>query len=367
MSYGPLENRDLAAAARLLNSAFGVEQADSERWLHALDNPRAIRVDDEVVATFAEYRTEMSFGAWVPVSCVAGVAVALEARGRGHGRALMEGHLREIRAEGVPLASLYASTQVLYRSVGYEQAGEALQRSIKASRIPAGPRDLEIYEVPLHSDLRPFYEPFALRHPGMLRRNPELWARALGQRLPEPRRLYMLGDEGYICVCGAKEEALVSDLVTLSPRALRRAWTLLGDMRSMVSTVGWASHPQDPALLLFGEQSSRVTRSERWFLRIVHVEQALLLRRYAADGELHLHLSDPLFSENEGPWLLRVLDGEPSLERGGRGDLRLPIRSLAPLYSGLMSAEQLLAAGLAEGRPTPPLFSGPTPWMPDSF
>jgi predicted acetyltransferase len=50
----------------------------------------------------------------------------------------------------------------------------------------------------------------------------------------------------------------------------------------------------------------------------------------------------------------------------------LDIRGLAPLYSGLFSAQQLASLGYLEGSEevlaiATPLFAGPCPWMPDFF
>jgi predicted acetyltransferase len=57
---------------------------------------------------------------------------------------------------------------------------------------------------------------------------------------------------------------------------------------------------------------------------------------------------------------------------GGRGELRLDVRGLAPLFSGLVAPADLAVAGLVEGPAAAldvaqRLFAGPEPWMPDFF
>ncbi len=71
-----------------------------------------------------------------------------------------------------------------------------------------------------------------------------------------------------------------------------------------------------------------------------------------------------------------VVVGHDSLamvvRKGGRGALRMNITGLAPLFSGHMSAAELLLAGLLDGSERELsragiIFSGPKPWMTDNF
>ncbi|MCT7967549.1 sterol carrier protein domain-containing protein [Laspinema sp. D1] len=77
-------------------------------------------------------------------------------------------------------------------------------------------------------------------------------------------------------------------------------------------------------------------------------------------------------SENNGKFILTVSNGRGEVTPGGRGDLHLDIRGLAPLYTGLFTPHQLYLNGHLQGTPTAlsvatQLFSGPHPWMADMF
>ena len=88
-------------------------------------------------------------------------------------------------------------------------------------------------------------------------------------------------------------------------------------------------------------------------LRLVNVEKALEDRGYpqGVSGRLDLEIFDPLLSENGGRWIVEVAKGRAVVQPGGEGHLQLSIDSLAPLYSGFLSAEQLSSAGRVVGAP----------------
>jgi predicted acetyltransferase len=70
--------------------------------------------------------------------------------------------------------------------------------------------------------------------------------------------------------------------------------------------------------------------------------------------------------------VLEVAKGRASVRRGGRGDVRLDVASLAPLYTGYLSAEALASVGRVSGAPdrlalASAVFAGPAPWMADGF
>ena len=88
-------------------------------------------------------------------------------------------------------------------------------------------------------------------------------------------------------------------------------------------------------------------------LRLVNVKKALEDRGYpqGVSGRLELEIFDPLLSENAGRWIVEVAEGRAVAKPGGEGHLQLSIDSLAPLYSGFLSAKQLSAAGRMAGTP----------------
>lgn len=76
--------------------------------------------------------------------------------------------------------------------------------------------------------------------------------------------------------------------------------------------------------------------------------------------------------ENNGKFVLNVSGGRSEVTLGGRGDLQLDIRGLAPLYTGLFTPYQLQLAGQISGTHealavAAQVFTGSEPWMSDHF
>ena len=81
---------------------------------------------------------------------------------------------------------------------------------------------------------------------------------------------------------------------------------------------------------------------------------------------------DDLLPENNGKYVLGVSGGRGQVTKGGRGDLRLNVRGLAPLYTGLFTPYQLQLTGQLEATDNAIavaalMFAGSEPWMPDFF
>lgn len=67
-----------------------------------------------------------------------------------------------------------------------------------------------------------------------------------------------------------------------------------------------------------------------------------------------------------------MADGRGTVEKGGSGTLKLDARALAALYTGYLTAQELVAAGMLQAPPEALaaaglVFAGPRPWLPDMF
>jgi len=351
--------------------------------LLGLENYRVIRCGGKVIAGLGIYPMGQWFGGQsVPTGGIAAVGVAPEHRGTGVAAELMRRTVQELRAKGIPLSTLYASTSRLYRKVGYEQAGNACHFSLPTlsltpcDRLPIRPLDLDD-----HGPFQNLYRQRAQVTNGNLDRNTAIWKRVL-QPPEEIIHAYGIGPDtqpaGYV-VFNQKPAAKgynlqVRDLVILTPAAGRALWTFFADHRSLASEITWKGPAIEPLLALLSEQTYQVTHLERWLIRIVDVPKALALRGYPAglETELHLAVQDDLLPENNGRFILVVSQGQGKVTPGGRGDLKLQVRGLAPLYSGLFTPHQLQAIGQLEATSTAlsaaaQIFAGPEPWMPDHF
>jgi predicted acetyltransferase len=76
--------------------------------------------------------------------------------------------------------------------------------------------------------------------------------------------------------------------------------------------------------------------------------------------------------ENNGQFVLTVSGGRGEVTRGGKGELQLDVRALAPLYTGLFTPYQLQLTGQIVATDdaltvATQLFTGSEPWMPDKF
>ncbi len=374
MRHSPLDPADWPALAGVLATCFAIpaERWDSFRARVGDANFRVVHVDGAIAGGLGVYRMGQFFGGRsVPLGGLAGVGVAAEHRGKGVAAALVGRTLAALRADGVPLAGLYASTQRLYRSVGFEQAGSRAAWKVGLRAIDVVDRALPVTRTDDEAALRALYRP---AH-GNLDRCEAMWDRILR---PQGERVscFRVGDEGYAVLgtegSGLHYDVLVRDWQAHTPAAARRLWTLLADHSSLGESARWFGPAVDPMVAHLSEQAASITAGQRWMIRVLDVPPALEARGYAADGELHLEVHDPLLDENAGRWVLQVADGRARVERGGRGSLRADIRGLAPLYTGLFDPPTLARLGWITGDAAAlavatRLFAGPEPWMSEMY
>ncbi len=421
-TYGPATEADLAAVSRIMHFSF-TAPADpaANPWLGfvGLDALRVLRpgAPGEPVATLGRVPMGQHFGGRsVPMLGVAGVGTAMEARGRGAARLLMEGFIREAAAEGWPLAGLYASTQALYRQSGFEQGGHCFEIKIPVSELAAvcrgassphaqAGRELAVRQMAEWAkpgtrwippdDVRAVYARFAADYDGTLDRGPYCWSRVRQMREDQFEGFGVYGAgglEGYVYfmqvrnLATGKHDVQLSDVAWSTPRGAYRLAALLGDMATMGERVVMRqAGPIHPLLTLMPLQHYTVQRREYWMTRITHLPRAIEARGWnpAVRASVHLEVTDALVPGNAGPWTLSVAEGRGTLARragpaGGTGGaangatLRCDIRGLVPLYTGLYSARQAAAFGWVEGDAAAvdganAVFAGGQPWMGDFF
>ncbi len=98
------------------------------------------------------------------------------------------------------------------------------------------------------------------------------------------------------------------------------------------------------------------------------------MRGYPPDleAELHLQVADDLIPSNANPLILSISQGKAQTQPGGRADLQLSIRGLAPLFTGLLTPAQLQLLGYLTGSSealatATRIFAGSEPWILDRF
>jgi predicted acetyltransferase len=386
--YGEVRGEDdLPELARLVSHAFAGPLEGAAEWLRAagLQHVRVLREGGRPVASLLRIPMGQYFGGRsVPMMGVAGVAVAPEARGRGLARRIMRQGLLEMHAEGWPISCLYASTQSLYRQVGYEQAGHRFMIRVPLSQIDVRERSAPVLPLADKSaaEVEACYRDFATAQQGWLDRGVYCWARVREMR---GERYHGFGVEengklsGYLYLLQKRKEngrhdVLTSDLAFRTPQAGRRLLGFLADFATVGEDAVVFGGPHHPLLWLLGQQRFTVTLRDYWMTRLTDVVRALEGRGYptAVSARVQLEVSDELIAKNAGRWVLSVEKGRGTVEKGGSGEVHIEARTLAALWSGFATPEQLRLLGAIEGSNAAlsvlgAVFASGTPAMSDMF
>lgn len=372
---------DRKALAPILGHCFGFPPEDVPEWF-ARAGHENVRAYGDVGGLIVVPMGQYFGGRAVPMTGIAGVGIAPEARGSGVATRMMTDVVRELRASGCALSTLYPATVPLYRGVGYARAGARYEievapaaaatrdRALKIERIERGEEDL---------DVRAVYARFAARRPGFLERGPYVWSRIFRPRKGHPQGFKVMSDrgcEGYVVLAhkmgDGESEVNVADFVALSLPAASRLLDLLAGYGSIATTVRWHGAAPDLLTSVLPDRRHSVRLTDFWMLRICDVARALGSRGYAADGALDLDVRDDVVTENAGRYRLEVKDGRVSVDRGGQGALAIDVRGLAALYSGFHDARTLAELGELEAKDdalavADRLFCARAPAMSDFF
>ncbi len=386
-SYRPFTDADEQSFLQIPSQCFGGSLEYTENYLKRIgkENVFFLCQGEQVVGSVAIYHMGQWYGGRsVPMAGIAAVGVAPEYRGTGAAYTLMSQTLLELYASGTPISALYPATQVLYRKVGYEQGGIMCFFQIPAKDIILRDRNLPMQRV---ETLKPeifqtLYSQQASLNNGNLDRNQAIWERVIEP--PETGAIYgyLVGKpgkpQGYIIFSQAREsngfELRIRDWVLPNAEVARRVWTFLGDHRSLIDNIHWRGATINSRMLLLPEQSATIEKRDCWMLRIINLPVALSKRGYPPNVEtkLHLEVTDDLIAPNNGKFCLQISQGWGEVTEGGKAELKLDIRALAALYTGLFTPYQLQQAGYLEGSvaalaTAAQLFAGSEPWMSDFF
>jgi predicted acetyltransferase len=386
--YSILSNpKDTQQLQAILDQCFNSLPGSSETYFNRIDlaNFRIIHQAGQVAGGLATIHMGQWFGGQpVPMVGIAAVGVAPEYRGAGAALSLMQQTLKEFHANQVPISALYPATQRLYRQVGYEQGGTLCSWETPTESIQMRERSVSFERLlPVkHEVLHALYQQQASLTNGNLDRNQAIWQGVTQSDDKETVYAYLLGSadqpEGYIVFSQHQIEnssiLWVRDWALLTSTAVRSFWTFVADHRSQMKKVRWRGPAIDALTLSLPEQVATIRSAQRWMLRIVDVSRALEKRGYPQNiqAELHLDVYDHLLPENTSKFILSVANGYGEVTRGGKGELQIDIRGLAPLYTGLFTPHQLQLAGQltapeATLATASQLFVGTSPWMLDFF
>ncbi|MEB3217189.1 MAG: GNAT family N-acetyltransferase [Nostocales cyanobacterium 94392] len=377
---------DALRFGNILGQCFLSTPEQEQSWVNlmGIENLRIIRQNQEIVGGLATIpMTQWWGGESVAMTGIAGVSITPEHRGTGAALSLMQHAIKELYDNGVSISVLYPATQRLYRKLGYEQGGSFCGWEIPAETIQIREQPLSVKAVPTDSQI--FYELYtkqAKNINGYLNRGQPIWHRIMKPADQNIFYAYLIGSveepQGYIIFSQHSEndDAIlrVRDWVVLTNAAATTFWSFLNNHRAQIDKIRWRGSLTDHLTLLLPEQTAKIKYTQYWMLRIINIEKALSARGYLSgiENELHLEITDDLIVENNGKFILSVSKGCGNVVKGGKGELKLDIRGLAPLYTGLFTAQQLQLAGKLDGTQAAlssatKIFAGSSPWMADFF
>lgn len=386
--YGEITNpEEFQKLSGILAQCFIASPAEGSTYAKktGMECFRVLKIHGEVAGGLVL----LDFGQWwggecVPMTGIAAVGIAPEYRGSGAALAMMQNAIGEIHKNGVSISVLYPAVQRLYRQVGYELAGSATDWEVATDTIRVREQSLPLKRVTADSQiLRELYQKQARLNNGNLERNNFIWSE-ITQPSSHKQEFYayLIGatdnPEGYIIYnqnrTDYRDYLNIRDWAILTPAAAKSFWSFLANHRSQIDTIKWKSFPLDYLKLLLPEATAKLKSTKNWMLRIVDVSNALSQRGYLhrIEAELHLEITDNLIAANNGKFILSVANGRGEVTKGGTGELKLDINSLAILYSNLYSPQHLHLMGELEGTQTAILtaariFAGSQPWMADFF
>jgi predicted acetyltransferase len=327
-------------------------------------------------------------GRSVPASGVAGVAVAAEARGGGLGRTVLTRLLAAARDRGAVISTLFPTTAVPYRRLGWEEVGALVNTAVLAMVLdplpaPAGitTRAATVDDV---AAMRDIYAAVARAGTGMMDRSGPLYDRDPADVINGWNGTtvavgaggvvgYATWDRGGGYDASGRIE--VGDLMAVTADAAAALLGMLRRWASVAPTLVFRQGGADPLPLLtaLGVQG-RVERRQPWMLRLVDVARAVAARGWSPflKGTVDIALTDAECPWNAGEYRLVLDGGEGRWEPGGTGRVRFTPRALAAWYAGAAAPAVLRRAGLLDGPDDDDAFlavatAGPEPTLLDYF
>ncbi|WP_078281089.1 GNAT family N-acetyltransferase [Mycobacteroides franklinii] len=351
------------------------DEMEASRKFTELDRMIGFHNGRKWVATAGAYSRHVVLpgGAVVPVAAITAVTVSPTHRRRGLLTTMMRHQLADIRSRGEAIAMLYASEALIYGRFGYGVATEAAELSGQVrelafrSTVDLGDGTLEEVDAETFLASAPaVYDAAVSALPGQMSRTPEWWAIWTldnEERQKESGKIrFVLHYESDGTVsgfaiyrpkpgwgdAGPNAELHVQEVLGTNPRAYARTWRYLLDM-DLVRKIKYhgASVHEELRYLVANHPSLECTVSDAIQVRLVDIARALSQRRYAADVDVVLEVTDEFLPENSGRYRLRGgLDGARCEITTDDADIALSVRDLGSVYMGGVSLQALASAGL---------------------
>ncbi len=401
----PISEDELGVFAAVLQAAFNISNshavalANRVNGVAPLDRTRAAFVGGDLVGTLGSYPFTLTVpGGSLPMAGTAVVSVHPAFQGQGLMTQLMRSHLNDARTSGNPLAGLWASEGSIYGRYGYGPATGAhkLQMDSTSVRFRSDETGGPVRLVNEHQarDIFPrVYERLCVQRPGMLERTSKWWqwwmfVPAPIDDIPDSTRRFAVhesGDrpDGYVAYRltapepGSADGSVdIIELIATTPESHEALWRHVTQIDGHPN-VEYSRLPIDDELRwrITDPRSARLCPTDALWLRILDVERALSGRGYLTPGRLTMHISDPLYQENTGIYVLEVGTGGATCSRSDEGDaeMAMDVDVLGSIYLGGRDIGALVRAGRIRCNPeverkASRLFEWDrAPWCPDGF
>eukprot|EP00742_Colponemidia_sp_Colp-10_P001903 GILJ01002034.1.p1 GENE.GILJ01002034.1~~GILJ01002034.1.p1 ORF type:complete len:426 (-),score=55.41 GILJ01002034.1:72-1253(-) len=393
----------MESLAHILSISFGFPTHVMNPWMRSIGVSKHFRllmdgasqlVGSVAVVPMAHYFGKRS----VSTGAITAVSVAPHLRGKKIAKTAMLHAIEEMAKRDFALSTLYPTAPAVYRGIGYANAAARCSFSIALSSIPSavflpfpGVHVRPFVPAQDEGGVRNAYKRWAVHQNGPFVREEQaqeefctVWDRTF--LIPgEPLQRYVVVDESIQEIVGYTTYALrrkglanlwlqVTDQVICTPAAGNCLLNFYASNKSMASEVRFFGNLQHPFLSVLPEL--KVELGYLVHVRIISLKRALEQRGYPSSltAEVHLTVSDAIVPDNNGSFILRVSNGVGALEKGGRGDVILDVSALASLYTGYLSASQLLFDARLSNRGDEDcivlldtLFAGPAPTLTDFF
>ena len=346
-----------------------LEDVDYEVERVSLRRERTVAAfeDGRSVGFSASYEFELSIpGGSVPTAGVTWVGVVPTHRRTGILRRFMERLLADARAQGEPLAALFASEAPIYGRFGFGLATHNLTLDAESHRIvwrddPGASGTVSFVDEEDAYELFPaIYDRVRETRNGFLSRS-EHWWREHRLRDFEHRRqgashrynalLELDGEPAAYAVYRikgdwgdnyARGEVRIIEAFATSPTATRELWRFLFGVDLTTRVKSEMFDPGSPLFLLVVDpRALHISVRDGLWLRLVDVEEALRRRTYAGNEEVVLEVRDAGLPENAGRY--RVGSGVERTDDDA--DVAVDVTDLASAYLGAFSFSRLASAG----------------------
>jgi predicted acetyltransferase len=342
--------------------------AEAEEPLGMLDHARTLSVWDggAPVATAASFALQMAVpGTLAPVAGVTFVSVQPTHRRQGMLTALMTRQLDDLRAGGEAVAALWASEPAIYGRYGYGLASRSVKVSLSRGDalrpgVPAG-GVREAVPADVVPQLRAVWDRSFPDRPGQFAKDEPWWEHRLFDP-PRARdggtalRCALLDDgTGYVLFSakngwharGPAGSVTVRELVATSGASSLRLWQFVLGLDLVAE---WTARFVALDDTLFGGvvDARRLAPQvhDGLYVRLVRLGEALESRRYAADVDVVLDVTDDRLPDNAGRWRLQAgPDGATCERTDADPDLGLAVEALGSAFLGGTTLSSLAAAG----------------------